>query len=192
MIDNFTEIYNHVLAILNAKLPSYLTYHNTNHTLYILENAIYIAHKENVSKPDLYLLKIAALFHDTGFIYSYDTHEEKSCEIAKNELKKFNVSNEDISTICNIIRATKVPQNPKTLLENILADADLEYLATTNFKKVGDKLFEELKHFKPQTTRKKWNATQIKFIKNHHYHTSFCKHYKEHRKQKNLNLLLKL
>lgn len=190
MIQDFKKIYDHVLSILNANLPSYLTYHNTDHTFYILENAIYIASKESVTASDLCLLKIAALFHDTGFIYNYDTHEEKSCEIAIRELKKFSVSDDDIDIICNIIRATKIPQNPKTILEKILADADLEYLATKNFKTVGDKLFEELKHFKPQLTRKEWNAIQIKFLKNHHYHTSFCKRYKEHRKQKNLELLL--
>ena len=191
MVQNFTNIYAHVLAILNAKLPSYLTYHSTNHTLYILEKAIHIAKKEGVSGSDLYLLKIAAMFHDTGYIYGTDAHEEKSCVFAKSELKKFNISDNDIDIICNMIRATKVPQRPNTLLEKILSDADLEYLGTNNFKIVGDKLFKELKHYNPQLSRNEWDAIQIDFLQNHSYHTSFCKRYKEHRKQKNLESLLK-
>lgn len=190
MAENFTQIFNHVLAILNAKIPTYLTYHDAKHTLYVLEKAIYIANQEGVTNSELYLIKVAALFHDIGFTETYHEHEEKSCAVAKDELQKFNISNEEINTICDIIRATKIPQKPKTLLECILADADLEYLATSNFKATGDKLFEELKYFKPELTTKKWNAIQIEFLKNHNYHTRFCIRYKTHRKLKNLHTLI--
>lgn len=190
MAENFTEIYNHAVTILNSKLPDYLTYHDTYHTLYVFEKAIYLAGKERVSAPDLRLLKIAALFHDTGFIHGPNEHEEKSCAMAKNELKKFNASEKDIAIICNLIRATKIPQHPKTALEMILADADLEYLATNKFKIQGDKLFKEMKHFNPKLKAEDWKAIQIDFFKDHRYHTSFCKQYKEHRKLKNLEKLI--
>ena len=48
--------------------------------------------------------------------------------MAKEELPKFGLSEKDIELICGMIMATKIPQNPKTKLEKIIADADLEYL----------------------------------------------------------------
>ncbi len=178
--------------MLDKKLPSYLTYHNSEHTLYVLEKTIYIANKEGVSKNELLLLKIAALFHDTGYINTYDGHEEESCRIAKYELKNYNISKDEIEVVCDLIRATKLPHNPRSKLEMIFTDADLEYLSTNNFKPFGDLLFQEMKHFKPELTRKAWDAIQIEFLQNHKYHTDFCKRYKSHRKQKHLKQLLTL
>ena len=82
--------------------------------------------------------------------------------------------------------ATKIPQNPQNLLEEILADADLEYLSTQNFEPVSEMLFLELKYFNPAFTREDWRMVQIDFLSKHAYHTDFCKRYKENFKQQHL------
>lgn len=188
---DFEDIYNHVIRKLDAKLPDYLSYHCTAHTLYVLERSIYIAHKEKVGKKHMFVLKVAALFHDIGFINTYDNHEEEGCKIARKDLTKFNVSKSDIEKICGLIKATKIPQRPLNHLEEILADADLEYLATNQFYAIGDTLYKELKHFNPKLSMKKWNQIQITFLDDHHYHTAYCRRYKEFRKRRNLALLIK-
>jgi uncharacterized protein len=114
----------------------------------------------------------------------------KSCQLAKKELPQFNFSNKEINSICGMIMATKIPQQPHNILEKILADADLEYLSTKYFYPVSDKLFSELKHFNSKLTEEKWNDIQINFIGNHSYHTNYCKRYKEFRKKRNLKVLL--
>ncbi|MGB1307584.1 MAG: HD domain-containing protein [Oceanihabitans sp.] len=190
MKQKFQELYLYIVNILETKLPKHLTYHNTKHTLYVLEKAVYIAAKENINKSDLFLLKTAALLHDIGFINTNINHEEESCKIAKAILKKFSFSENEIEQICSMIMATKIPQKPKTILEKILADADLEYLATNAFKTVSNTLYKEFKHFTPTLSIAQWNTIQINFIKNHEFHTKYCKHYKEHRKLKNLQTLL--
>lgn len=72
------------------------------------------------------------------------------CKIATKELKTLDFSDKDIKAICGMIMATKIPQSPKNRLEVILADADLEYLSTSRFKIVSDKLFKELKAGNPK------------------------------------------
>lgn len=190
MHESFQNIERHVFQVLESKLPSYLTYHSVEHTRYVLKKAIFIASKENVSKDDLILLKIAALYHDIGFIKSPIQHEKVGCKIARKELKAFNLSQEDIDKICGMIMATKIPQQPITHLEEILADADLEYLGTRYFFSVGELLYKERKYFDPTLTKKKWNEIQVNFIKNHKYFTKFCLHYKEHHKLKNLKKII--
>ena len=186
MKTTFEEIYKKVTDTLARELPSYLTYHNIDHTLYVLQRAIFIAEKTNVSKQELELIKIAALFHDIGFIKTNVNHEAIGCEIARKELKSYNFSEENISAICGMIMATKIPQQPHTLLEQILADADLEYLGTNHFNLISEKLYQEMKYYNASLTRDEWNTIQVKFIRNHHYHTTYCKHYKTHRKINNM------
>lgn len=186
---SFKVILQEVTALLNDSLPSHLTYHRTSHTLYVLDKSIYIAEKEQVSSSDLKLIKLAALYHDIGFTKTHTEHEKASCEIAKRQLKAYGYAEKDIEIICGIIMATKIPQNPQNHLEEIVADADLEYLATNNFTTFGERLFEELKFYYKDMTRNQWNKLQIDFISKHTYHTNYCKRYKSFRKKKNLEAL---
>jgi uncharacterized protein len=152
-----------------------------------LEKAEYIARKEFVPEKDILLVKIAALYHDVGFINTHVNHEEEGCKIAKQQLLKYGYSTDDIEIICGIIMATKIPQNPKTILQKIVADADLEYLATSKFLSVSELLYQEFKNFNSSLTRDQWRQIQIDFLSKHNYHTRYCRHYKTFRKLRNLN-----
>ncbi|WP_439151120.1 HD domain-containing protein [Winogradskyella sp.] len=189
MKTKFNTILEDVIKLLNENLPTYLTYHNARHTLYVVDKAEYIAKKEGVSEHDLLLIKIAALYHDIGFINSHINHEEEGCKIAKPQLQSYGYSNKDIEKICGMIMATKIPQNPKNLLKKILADADLEYIATNRFEPVGELLYEELDHIRNGLTKKEWKQIQIEFLLSHNLHTNYCKRYKSFRKKRNLEAL---
>ncbi|WP_456440786.1 HD domain-containing protein [Psychroserpens sp.] len=186
---SFNTILKDVTSLLNKELSKYLTYHNINHTLSVIDKAEHIAIKENVSQKNVVLVKIAALYHDVGFIKIRDGHEEESCIIAKEQLKGYNYPKEDIDIVCETIMATKIPQNPTNHLGQILADADLEYLATNRFKPVSELLYQELKYFNKDLSRNQWDQMQIDFIEKHEYFTNYCKRYKSFRKENNLQKL---
>jgi uncharacterized protein len=179
------------MSMLENDLPSYLAYHQSFHTQYVLDQVIRIAEKENVTHQELLLLKIAALYHDSGFIIQRENHENFSCEIAIKDLKGFDFSSHLIDKICGMIMATRIPQSPKSKLENILADADLEYLGTDNFLAFGQKLYKEFLYFQPGLSTKQWYDIQIKFISDHFYHTDFCRTYREPVKLQNLQMIRK-
>jgi uncharacterized protein len=179
-------LFDHVSKVMKEKLPAHLTYHHPEHTFYVLKTAELIAHEEKVSEEDILLLKTAALYHDIGFIKGALEHEGESMRMAAAELPGFGYSPGEIKIILGLIDATTIPQKPKTKLQKILADADLEYLGTDNFKKIGDTLLEELRHYNPELTREKWNFMQIAFLQKHHYHTEYC--LKNRKPKKDLNL----
>lgn len=187
----FEKIYKRVMSKLENSLPSWLYYHSMDHTKYVLKQVIIIAEKENISDEDLYLLKVAALYHDSGFLISPKNHEKVSCQIAGKDLQEYNLDGHQIKKICGMIMATRIPQKPKTKLEKILADADLEYLGTNKFEEFGQQLYKERLHFHPNMTLDQWNEIQIDFISNHHYHTDYCKKYKEPKKLANLEMIKK-
>jgi uncharacterized protein len=45
----FEEIKNRIYEDILEKLPSHLTYHNLNHTAYVLEKAVFLAEQSEVS-----------------------------------------------------------------------------------------------------------------------------------------------
>lgn len=186
----FSTVYKEVIHLLSEKLPCTLYYHCKEHTIYVVEKAEHIANMEGVTGQDLYLIKIAALFHDIGFIEQREDHEQVGCKIMRKKLAGL-LSEDQLDTIAGMIMATKIPQTPTNTMERIVADADLEYLATNKFNDVGDKLYKELQYYDKTMNLIKWDQLQVSFIEKHHYHTRYCKHYKEHRKQQNLAILKK-
>ncbi len=185
----FDQINAKRISDLEKNLPAYLTYHDFNHTRLVLEKAILIGKMEKITDYELFLLKIAAIFHDTGFTVSTENHEAESCKIAQRELTDLGFAKTEIDKICGMIMATRIPQEPNTHLEEILADADLEYLGTDDFEAISQKLYLEFKHFRPELTIQQWNDIQISFFTKHHYHTEYCRKNREPLKLINLTKL---
>ena len=138
-----------VEEFLKKHLPPQYTYHCYGHTAYVTDTAIQIARQENCSEQEIDLITAAALWHDTGFVHTCSDHEEQSCRFAREYLPELGLSQHEIELVCGMIMATKLPQNPKTKLEEIVADADLEYLGTVHAAKQAELLFREWKFLDP-------------------------------------------
>ena len=175
-----------IIKKLNEELPENLTYHNMDHIYDVLDAAIKIAATENISEDKIKLLRIAALYHDSGFTSTYKNHEDRGCALAKETLPNFGFSTAQLDSICSMIMATKIPQSPHNNLDRILCDADLDYLGRDDFYEIGDRLFEEMKNRGFIETEREWNLTQKVFLENHRYHTDFGKNNREEKKQEHL------
>ncbi len=179
-----------VLNLLKNNLPEKYYYHNPEHTLYVQEKVLEIGRHEQCTDEELQLLSIAALWHDTGYIKMYGNHEEQSSMLARKYLPEYGFCSYDIDLICGMIMATKIPQLPQTKLEEIIADADLEYLGSESFEIKAVSLFHEMHSMNPSITPAKWNEMQISFIKQHYYFTRYCIENKEPVKQIHLDKLI--
>lgn len=170
-MDIFLPVQKEIIAILSAQLDKRLSYHNTDHTLDVIARSEEIAMSERVSSSkELLLLKMAALFHDTGFLHVFNGHEEKSCEIVLEKLNS-HFTKPDMDVICGLIMATKVPQKPTTLLQQIICDADLDYLGRKDFKKLSNYLKHEFLDFGIVKNDEEWEKKQIAFFESHQYFT---------------------
>lgn len=189
MSDLFTSIKQPILSCLERELDPRLGYHNLSHTLDVLKQAEKIARQEGIDdNHDLLLLKTAAVFHDSGFLFVYTGHEEKGCEIASEDLKNV-FSEDDIKKICGMIMATKIPQTPHTVLEQIICDADLDYLGRKDFEPISSHLYKEFITFKIIPDNCIWDHIQIKFFESHHYFTKTAIEKRNDIKLKHLDIL---
>jgi hypothetical protein len=177
---------NFIINKLNSELPRHLSYHNSTHTLDVVESAKRIGKLEGISSADMELLLTAAYYHDSGFLVKMAGHEEESCRIARETLPCFAYSAGEIETICGIIMATRLPQSPKNHLEQILADADLDDLGRDDFFIIGDKLFLENSFFGLDTDPKEWRRKQVDFMEKHHYFTKSAINLRQAKKDANL------
>lgn len=190
MENNFSEIFEDVTGRILSHIPKELTYHNLHHTVDVLQQAERIAREEGVgNKEDLLILKIAALYHDAGFLHTREGHEEEGCKMARRELPAFGINENQLDKICSMIMATKIPRSPKNKLEEILCDADLDYLGRNDFFKIAHHLFIEMKNIGLVNSEPEWNKLQLQFLKEHHYFTPTNKKYREPQKQKNIALI---
>ena len=168
-----------VIEMLQKELPQNYYYHNVEHTLYVLQKVNEIGTNENCTEKELELLSVAALWHDTGYMLTYAGHEEESCLLAKNYLPHYGYTEKEIAEINGMIMATKILQTPTNKLEEILADADLEYLGTNAVEDKAHFLFRELQSINAALTEIEWNKMQISFLESHHYFTNYCKKNKD-------------
>lgn len=189
MPDLFTSIKQPILSRLEKELDPRLGYHNIAHTRDVVKQAEQIAKQEGVNNVhQLLLLKTAAAYHDSGFLFVYKGHEEKSCEIASEDLKNV-FSESDIKKIFGMIMATKIPQSPNTLLEQIICDADLDYLGRNDFGPISSNLYEEFRTFKIIPEDCIWDHLQIKFFESHRYFTKTALEKRNDIKLKHLAIL---
>lgn len=185
----YLSLKKHILTLLKAELSPNLHYHGLHHTLEVYKNAIEISDAKKISRIDLTLLKVAVLFHDAGFIKTYDGHEAEACEMVRSFLPEYQFGERAIEQVCGMIMATKIPQHPKCYLEKVIADADLMYLGTDNFEKIGQTLYEEREIYFGHTSIARWNQIQIDFLSKHRYHTDYCIQKYEAKKLENLEWL---
>jgi uncharacterized protein len=162
----------YILEELRARLSGQLYYHGLHHTMDVLRVSAALCEAEGVHGRDVQLVKTAALYHDAGFINNQHVgHEAEGCVLAKKHLPKFGYSAADIEIICGMIMATKIPQSPQNLLEQILCDADLDYLGRPDFERIAASLYQELTAYHLIGDEQTWNRIQVTFLTNHRFHT---------------------
>lgn len=185
----FREAKKFILTKLKKELPRHLSYHSVEHIKDVYDSAKKLAKKEKVAGDDLVLLLTAALFHDSGFLIDQKDHEKLSCDVARKHLPDYGYKADDIERICGMIMATRIPQRPHNLLEQIICDADLDYLGRDDFFTIGDKLFAELNMYGMINTEDEWNRLQAGFLEKHHYFTATALKLRKEKKDQNLAIV---
>jgi len=163
----------YALDRLARELSPALHYHSLAHTRdEVVGAAARLAKEEGVSGEPLTLLLTAAYFHDIGFIYLRDGHEQAGTRIAAEALPRFGYSPEQVAAVNRMIMATALPQTPANLLESILADADLDMLGRDVYWQRHRDLRAEWAAFGQIESDYGWYRIQLAFQSGHQYFTA--------------------
>jgi uncharacterized membrane-anchored protein YitT (DUF2179 family)/predicted metal-dependent HD superfamily phosphohydrolase len=167
----YDTAYSLLMRELEHNLPAHLSYHDAAHTKSVVEAAGRLAQSEGLDEEAKTIVKTAALFHDSGFLKTDKNHEAASCSMARHYLPDLGYSSEQIDAVCKCIMATRLPQKPNSLIEEIMCDADLHYLGTNNYAANSERLFQEFRYFGKVKSHKEWNDRQVRFLGAHRFFT---------------------
>ncbi|MCF6408117.1 DUF5706 domain-containing protein [Chitinophaga filiformis] len=165
-----------------------LVYHNLEHTKLVVAAAQQIAAHYRLEDNELLVVLVACWFHDLGYLMGETKmHEEKGAQMAREFLNVQQIPENVQLQIAGCIMATKMPQSPQNLLEEIVCDADLFHLGTKDFKERSRLLRQEMElTLGREIPGATWNAGSLRLQESHHYFTAYCKALLQQQKEENI------
>lgn len=190
---DFEHAREYALQRLRQDLSPSLYYHSLAHTCdEVLPASERYADLLTIGPADLLLLRTAALYHDIGFVEQAIEHEAAGARIAAEVLPRFGYNDTQIRLIGGMIMATRLPQSPNTLLEAILADADLDVLGREDYMARNRALRAEWAAQGRTLSDLEWYTDQLSFIRSHHYWTDAAHSLRNFGKQRNIQSVVVL
>ena len=182
------EISAHVISLFNQYRANDLMYHNLEHTKTVVKRTSEIAANYHLSDTELFILSAGAWFHDTGqLVGGTKFHEDRSVIIMKKFLGTKGIAKEIVDKIESCICATKLPQRPKSLLEEIICDADTYNLGTEAFLKTDELLKKEFELRNMPIDN--WEEKTLELLLSHKYFTPYCQVLLNKGKEENIDLM---
>ncbi len=187
---------NFIKQLFKEKLSADFLFHDLAHTQSVQKFSAQIGRAQNLSEEDLEILDIAAWFHDAGYTEIYSGHENASNTIARSFLEENNYPTEKINLVIECIDATRTGYIPKTTLQKIIKDADLNNLGMESFYDLSSKLRHEWEVIcESKYTDLEWLENNLNFLNNHKFSTPEAKGlWKEGKKRnvKKMKTLIKM
>lgn len=166
-------------------------YHNLRHTEKVVEAAIEIANHFQLDDKEFFIVISAAWFHDLGYLVRPEAHEEAGAEMLHRFLVEKGVDEPVAVRAEDCVLATRLPQQPKSLVERIVCDADLYHLSTDDFRENNRRLRTERSLLQgAKVDGRKWRLSTIDLLQSHHYWTDYCQLTLQEGKRRNLQRLV--
>jgi predicted metal-dependent HD superfamily phosphohydrolase len=162
--------------LMREKLSAKLIYHNFAHTADVVEYSRKIGKKSGLNDDEMEIVTLAAWFHDIGYIDTYKGHEDRGIEILTEFLNKNNYPKEKTDKVIGCIEATKMPQSPKSLAEEVVCDADLIHLGKEDFFDYSDLLKSEWENLEiKKVDDAEWHKISVELLSSHKYFTAYAR-----------------
>ncbi len=148
-------------------------FHDFEHTLQVWAAVRKIGKAYGLSRPEMEVLELAAIFHDTGFDRGAENHEERSCRHAARWLRRRRYPEARLGQVLGCILATRMPQQPQTFLERVLCDADMCHLGLDVYPDRSNRVRQELLMTRGLLMdEREWVEFELRLLKDHTYFTS--------------------
>ncbi len=150
-------------------------FHNLRHTEDVVSAVKDIGMRSELSADEMELALVAAWLHDLGYKYGAENHEDSSARHAEEFMDRLSIPPKKIKAISSAILSTRLPQQPRTLIERVLCDADLFHLSNQTFEA------------KSELLRKEWKATGFREMTDQEWETEHARclgkrHFGNHRR----------
>jgi predicted metal-dependent HD superfamily phosphohydrolase len=182
---------SHVTRQYEQHADPVLVYHNLAHTLQVVQAAEQISAYYRLTEADQLVVLLAAWFHDMGYLLGDRAqHEAAGADAVRSFVTAQQLPESMGQAVADCILATRIPQHPRNLLEQIVCDADLFHLGSKDFSKRNKLLRTEMELATEQKiSGADWAKSSIQFLESHTYHTAYCRTLLKQQKEENLEKL---
>ena len=188
----YKKVETHVSKLFEKLHNSKLVYHNLDHTIKVVGRVKEIAGHYNLIESDMFVLYVAAWFHDTGYLIGEPVgHEEKGAQLMKEFFKDQTIDEDVMKNIEECIMATRGSVKPVNLLQQILVDGDTYNLGTKEFDTTNKQVYKEYVLRNGFISKHDWNEQTLQLLERHQYYTGYCKELLTERKKKNIRKIKK-
>lgn len=176
-----------VLRHFSKRIPSWMRFHDLEHTLTVTRHAMEIGRGEGIPAKEMLLLELAALFHDTGYAEAYVGHEEKGAALAHGWLVEHGATAAEAHRVTRLIMATRLGAPPKGALQQVLRDADSAKAGQADFMEKGERLRQERRHWSGKAIPPRaWRLENLSYLEGHRFFTSYAQRRFGRQKEQNL------
>ncbi|MCO5275457.1 MAG: polyphosphate kinase 1 [Flavobacteriales bacterium] len=180
----------HVRRFFLKHIGQRLPYHDLEHAMDVARTAVEIGRASGVAGGDLLLLEMAALFHDTGYAYRQEGHEEESARLASKWLTARGMEDRLVRKVCSMIMATHRDAVPRSLAQRVLRDADQAKAGQSDFMERGERLrLEREALLGHPIDAGEWLRNDLAYLEAHRFLTPYARRRFGRQKAKNIALL---
>ncbi|OJV22598.1 MAG: hypothetical protein BGO21_05435 [Dyadobacter sp. 50-39] len=168
-----------------------LVFHNLVHTRRVVAHCVELAGHYDLSQQQRFIVQAAGWFHDIGYLSGpQQDHELRGADSAGEFLQCGGVSGALIEQIQGCILATRLPQQPTGLLQQIGCDADLYHFGTIELPERDQLMRKEVEiRLGKQIPESAWLAATMRLLEAHHFHTHHARVLLDEGKKQNLSML---
>lgn len=166
-------------------------YHNLQHTQEVVEWVSQIAGHYRLDSKSLFIIQAAGWFHDLGYLEDPNNPEKRGSRIAEKLLSEIQIDADLMKSIKSCILSTRIPQQPKTFMEQVVCDANMFYLGLEDFDQRSKLIRKELILITgKKISKEEWKQRNIELLQNHRFKTDYAKQTLTSQQKKNLEQLL--
>ena len=191
-VDLLPEVEAYVEHYIRERVGERYVYHNFQHTYAVVEAAEELMRSYELAEEEKLVVQLAAWFHDTGYAEGWEDHELRGAQLAEAFLREHGAREELLRDVRMAILATRMPQHPQTLVEQIVADADLSHLGQASYWDRCGRIRQEFALTRGMMmSDQEWIDFELGFLLSHEYNTEAARELYGKRKSKHLRQLYK-
>ncbi len=164
------DIEEAVIRIFDEEASPNLYFHNSALVKNLTNHVELLATSEKLPEEDFIIVKIAAIFLFSGYIYDYDKPVEESVNLLGSILPRYGFTQDDIRKAAELIR-NSYENKTDSLSDKILHDAKYDYLGRVDYLRLAEKLLRERTEYGKLSEGKSWIQSQKKMLKEHDFLT---------------------
>ena len=176
----------------NNHFSEQYSFHNYNRTVNIVRNCDALGVRMNLDKQNLKILHLTGWFLELGYSRDFNNYQEHSVQLAREYFKTLGPEDDILEQMEEAILSTRVPQQPVSVIAQIICDAGMYHLASKDTVANAEVLRAEYAAIvQKEFTDEEWINENIKMISDHFYFTAAAKELFQKRKDKNLSVFKK-